>query len=887
MKKKSKKIDWGDEMAIAVRVLGKSILKFFGWVLSVVMTICLVGAITGLIAGGTFLLYVKNYLDTGIESFDNLAKDKNMTTMVSYIDDNGEIVELTSERLSASENRVWVKYSEMNKYLPNAFIAIEDKRFWKHQGVDFYGLAGVAVNMLSGGDLRGASTITQQLIKNVTGDDDVTIQRKAQEMIRALNLEKKYDKTEILEMYLNNIYLSQNCYGVGAAAYIYFGKEVSELTLIESAAIAAITQNPAKWDPIIYPEKNAERRNYCIQQMYEQGLITQEEYAAAYEKELILHIPDTDDSSGLTIHSWYTDAAQQEAVQLLMEAYGYSKPVAEKALLTGGFNIVTAMDPDVQAVLEKHFENDSDWERHDESPIQPECSGVIIDPSNGNVVALVGGRGEKLINLGLNYATQTKRPAGSSIKPLSVYGPGLEYGAFTYASVFDDVPINFGTETVDPDTGEIVYSNKHGYPKNAPDTYAGLTTVHKAVEVSKNTVAWRALVALGLQNSFEFLTQKVGLSTLIESQTLESGIVFTDIAYAPLAMGEFTYGVTVKEMTSAYQIFANGGVFNEERIVLQILDGDGEVIVDNKKESTIVMSAQNASIMTQMLKEVVSDGTATAITLDKVLDCAGKTGTTQANRDKWFVGYTPYYVCGIWFGYSMPRSLEKFNASKTVPILLWDDIMTEITEEYVEKDKNGEEPLKTLDLAPGVVTATYCKDSGKLLTDACRADPRGSRAEIGYFVSGTEPSTYCDVHMMVDYDTANKGVAVPGCKTESIIQVGLLNILRKFPFNITITDAQYTAQVLPPNYSYEGLTGTMPYYQNLLPDGFYAGRSGKEKFYHHICLVDPIEKETEPPMTEPPEILPPVMETLPIPDPVPEPSPDPGWDQPEDFTPSE
>ncbi|MBE6622045.1 MAG: hypothetical protein E7630_03725, partial [Ruminococcaceae bacterium] len=733
MKRRSKEINWSDEMAVAVRVLGKSILKFFGWVLNIFMTVCLVGAIVGLVVGGTFLLYVKNYLDTSLDSFDALAKEKKLTTMVSYIDEDGNVVELTSERLSASENRVWVKYSEMNDYLPKAFVAIEDKRFWKHQGVDFYGLAGVAVKMLGGGNLRGASTITQQLIKNVTGDDDVSIQRKAQEIIRAMNLEKKYDKTEILEMYLNNIYLSQNCYGVGAAAYTYFGKEVKDLTLIESAAIAAITQNPSWWDPILYPENNRDRRNTILEQMYEQELITQEEFASAYMQELVLNIPDVDEAEGMAIHSWYTDAAQQEAVQLLMQEYGYTKAIAEKALLTGGFNIVTAMDPEIQETLEKHFENDSKWQRVDESPIQPECSAVIIDPNNGNVLALVGGRGQKMINLGLNYATQTRRPAGSSIKPLSVYGPGLEYGALTYGSVFDDVPIDFGKETVDPETGEIVYSNAHGYPKNSPDKYQGLTTVHYGVEVSKNTVSWRALAALGLENSYEFLTKKVGISTLVESQVLNNGTVFTDIAYAPLAMGEFTYGVTVKEMTSAYQVFANGGVFNEERIVLQILGPDGEVIVDNEKKSSIVMSTQNASIMTQMLKEVVSDGTAkTAITLDKVMDCAGKTGTTQANRDKWFIGYTPYYVCGIWFGYSMPQSLQKFDkeysASKTMPMLLWDDIMTEITAKYVQMDADGVEKLKTLDLAPGVITATYCRDSGKLMTDACKADPRGSRA---------------------------------------------------------------------------------------------------------------------------------------------------------------
>ena len=851
MKKGSPKVNWSDELSGSVRVLGRVLLKVLGWMLSILMTVCLVGVIVGVIVGGAFMLYVKNYLDTSVDDFAVLAEDKAMTTSIYYIDDNGDLVELESERLSALENRVWVKYADMGDYLPNAFVAIEDKRFYEHDGVDWIRTIKVTLDYFLGGGSQGGSTITQQLLKNITGDDDVTIQRKAQEIFRALNLEKKYDKTEILEMYLNNIYLSQSCYGVGAAAYTYFSKDVSELTLIEAAAIAAITQNPSRWDPIIHPEQNRYRRDEVIQQMYDQGYITREEYVEAYGQELVLNPPDEDDEAGVTIHSWYTDAAQQEAVQLLMEEYGYSQVFAEKTLLTGGFSIVTALDPDIQAILEKYYEDDSYWERHDDSPIQPNSSAVIIDPTNGNVVALVGSRGDKNINLGLNYATQTKRPAGSSIKPLSVYGPALEYGIITYGSVFDDTPYNFGTETVNDD-GSISYSYAHGYPQNTPDTYQGLTTIHEAVRVSKNTIALKVVQALGLENSYNYLTQKLGISTLV------NGDVYSDINLAPLSMGEFSYGVTVKEMTAAYQIFANGGVYNEERIVLQILDSKGNVVVDHEKKSEIVMSEQNASIMTQMLKEVVSSGTASAITLDQQIDCAGKTGTTQNKRDLWFVGYTPYYVCGIWFGYSMPRSLDDFSA---VPVKMWDKIMTEVSAEVITQAKNGETTLKTLDPVPGVVTATYCKDSGKLMTDACRADPRGSRAEIGYFAVGTEPTEYCSTHVLVDYDKAHSGIAHPGCGDENIIQVGLLDVYREMPFNITIKDAQYTMQYLTDDYSYDGLTSSMPYYQNLLLKGYYTGKSGSS-YYNRICqyhLTNPVlpavPETTEPLVTDPPAIV--------------------------------
>ncbi len=857
MGKRSAKINWSDEMADAARLVGKAVLKFLGWVLSIFMTLALVGVITGTIVGGAFLLYAKNYLDTGVEDFDALLSEESRTTTVSYVDKNGQIVEIPSERLSAEQNRVWVKYSEMNDYIRDAFVAIEDKRFYSHQGVDWIRTARVTLDFLTGSGSAGGSTITQQLIKNVTGDDDVTIQRKAQEIFKALNLEKKYDKSEILEMYLNVISLSHGCYGVGAAAYKYFGKEVADLTLIESAAIAGITQSPYYYDPIYFPEHNAEKRNIVLQYMYDQGMITQEEFISAYQKELVLNI-STDENAQVStnIHSWYTDAARQEAVRLLQEEFGYTATFAEKVLLTGGFNIVTAQDPEIQSIVEEFYEGTDGWQMRDNSPIQPESSCVIIDPYTGNVVALVGGRGQKTINLGLNYATQTKRPPGSSLKPVSVYGPALEKGLITYGSVLDDAPINFGTEKIDPETGKKTYSNSHGYPKNSPDRYRGLSTINEAIRVSINTIAWRTLSLLGLENSYEFLTEKVGISTLVNNQVGAGGAVFTDVAFAPLALGQLSYGVTVKELTAAYQIFVNGGIYNEERLVLQILDSEGEVVIDNEKKSTIVISAETASIMTKMMQEVVKSGTAKALTIDKYVNCAGKTGTTENDQDRWFVGYNPYYVCGIWFGYSMPRPLKGFSSGSPMPVLAWDKIMTKVLQKYIDESKTeGGAPLKTFEMAPGIVTATYCKDSGKLMTDACRADPRGSRAEIGYFKAGTEPTEACDVHVLVNYDSKTKAIAVPGCPEENITQVGLLNIYRQMPFNIKITDAEYTMQALPFGYSYGGLGNGNPYYFNMLPPGFYSGYgSSKTSFYNHVCTLhrdNPVE--TEPPPVTPPE----------------------------------
>lgn len=857
MGRKSGNINWSDELAVSVRLVGKAILRFFGWVLSIIMTLCLIGVITGVIVGGAFLLYAKDNIDTSVDDFADLIKDKDLTTRVGYLDADGKYVDLPSESLSAGEKRSWVKYSDFNEYIADAFVVIEDKRFEQHKGVDWLSTIKVTIQYFTGQGMRGASTITQQVIKNVTENDDVTIQRKAQEILKALNLEKKYDKTEILEMYLNSVYLSQGCYGVGAAAYTYFGKEVKDLTLIESAALACITQYPYYYDPIINPQHNAEKRNLVLKYMYDQGKITQDEFLSAYEKELVLKVSEDDDEdTSASVHSWYTDAAQQEAVRLLRDKFGYSARIAEKALLTGGYTIVTALDPDIQAIVEDYYEN-AEWEKHDNSPIQPNSSCVIIDHSNGNVVALVGSRGRKTINLGLNYATQTRRPSGSSIKPISVYGPGIEANAVTWGTVLDDVPINFGTETINPDTGEKVYSNKHGYPKNAPDRYLGLTTVHEGVRNSINTISWRSLERLGLDNSFDFLTNKLHLTTLIESQTMSNGLTFTDKAYAPLAMGEFTWGVVVKEMVAAYQIFANEGIFNDERIVLKILDNDGNVIVDNEKKSEVVISAQTATITTKLLQDVVATGTAYKITLKKNVDCAGKTGTSESNNDKWFIGYTPYYVCGVWFGYSMPRSLNKFNSVSSAPVLAWDAIMTKVMQKYVDAAKNGGEPLKKFVDAPGLVQVEYCIDSGKLPTDACRNDLRkitepkkGNRIEKGWFKAGTEPTEYCDCHVMVEYDKVKKAVAMNGCPSENTIKVGMLNHLRVLPFNIQIADAQYTWQQVPDDYSYEGLTSSQPFYIKLLPAGFYTGYTKNGGYYNHACLTH-IKTEPDPPVTEP------------------------------------
>ncbi|MBQ4575759.1 MAG: transglycosylase domain-containing protein [Clostridia bacterium] len=837
-KPNGRETDWGNEVAGALKFAGRMILKFFSLIITVIMTILLIGLITVVIVGGAFAIYISSFVDASVDDFDKLSTSQNLTTRIYYMDYedptnriNGVPVEIEDQRLDSGENSLWASYQSMPKNLVNAFIAVEDKRFWQHSGVDWRRTASATFYFLIGKSSHGGSTITQQLIKNVTEEDDNTIQRKVQEIFRALNLEKIKDKTEILELYLNNIFLSQRCYGVQAAAYKYFGKDVSELTLIECAAIAGITQFPPHWDPYINPDNNARRRNAILELMLEQELITQQEFDSAYGKDLDLNMQGgTIEQQGTT--SWYTDQVIEDAITLLGETYGYTEQIALNMIYSGGLQIYTAMDPEIQNILEEIYVDDSNFP-YVEGLIQPESAFVIIDPSTGDVLGIAGGRGEKEAARLLNYATMTTRSPGSSLKPISVYAPALEYGYITYGSVLDDSPLNFGDTIIDEETGKEVYENPVAWPKNLPAVYRGLTTINSAVTRSVNTVSLRTLQRLGLDLSFDFVKNKLHIDSFIESATLANGIGITDKDYAALALGAMNYGLTVQEITAAYSIFVNDGVYTKPRTIIKILDSEGEVLIDNDVESSIVMSAANASIMTKMLQNVVTVGTATAITLDETIDVAGKTGTTSSDNDKWFVGYTPYYVGGIWFGYSMQKSLSSFPTSTCVTI--WDKVMTRVHQRIIDKAAAEGTELESFELTSDVVKATYCMDSGKLITDACKADPRGNRAEVGYFTRSTVPTQTCDCHVLVEYCSTGHGIASEMCPDSDIVKVGLIQAIRDFPVQVPIVDAQYIYRPL--------LSGVLPYsdskfpfFQNLLEEGHFAGISENVEYqYNRYC----------------------------------------------------
>lgn len=736
------------------------------------------------------------------------------TTRFYYLSSSGEQVEL-DETLKGSRKILYSNYGEIPKDLVNAFVAIEDKRFFEHKGVDIYRTLGAAANHFLGFEGRfGASTITQQLIKNVSGKNDITVKRKIQEILWAFDLEKKMTKEEILENYLNVINLSQGCYGVGAAADLYYSKPVSELTLSECATIAAITNSPTYYNPIRNPENNKDRRNLILDQMFEQKLIDESEYLEAYNSEIELNV--NEEAISQKVNSWYIDMVVDDVIRDLINTYGYSEDTAAKMVYNGGLRILTAMDPYVQKTMEKYYKNTANFKYKGEA--LAESSMIIINPYNGNVLGVVGSIGEKGANRIQSYATDAKRPSGSTIKPLSVYAPALESGIVNYATVYDDVPLEF-------------YKKGNGYklwPQNANMVYNGLTNVNYALKNSLNTVSIKVLYQVGVGKSFDFVKNKLGISSLIDGEITDAGYI-TDKAPAAMGLGQMNYGVTLRELTSAYSMLANKGETSRSRSYLSVTDSKGRELLVKEEKHEYAISSANACIMTKMLQNVITTGTASAITLDNIVDVAGKTGTTQNDCDKWFVAYTPYCLGGVWYGYEYPQPISK--RQKNAYLEIWNDIMTELHRSYFVPNMG----IKSFTLDSNVIKATYCKDSGKLMTSACYLDPRLNRAEIGYFVRGTEPKSYCDCHEIVEYDYDGGGVACEYCDYEGIVNVGLINIKRSFPMQIYISDAQYVCRHIPENIPIS--TDGSAYFSGVLGKNEYCGISNAQEQFNRGCNI--------------------------------------------------
>ena len=650
-------------------------------------------------------------------------------------------------------------YDDIPEYLKQAAVAIEDERFWTHRGVDWKRTLGAGVNLLFGFSSNyGGSTITQQLIKNITGDDEVTVQRKIQEVLRALELEKNMSKEEILELYLNTINLSQGCYGVQTAAQVYFGKDVNELTLAECASIAGITNLPSYYDPFVYPEHNIDRQKDILWKMHDLGIITDAEYERAKNEELsFMRDVEEEEDEPEEVQSYFVDLVIDQVIKDLQTQLGYSKEVATRLLYSGGLQIYTTLDPKVQSVMESVYTDSSNFQRL--AGITQPQSAMIVYSTDGDILGVVGGRGVKQGARVLNRA-KSLRSAGSSIKPLSAYSPALEEGLINPFTVMDDFPDLYTDQNgILVEHPEKFNGKLKAYPKNYYSGFKGRMTVRRAVELSVNTVAVQTVEKLGISKSYGYLENKYGFSTLVP--TSEKG----DMNYGSLALGGFYNGVSLLELTSAYTTFTNDGVHNKARCYTMITDGEGNVILDNSHRSTAVLSEKANYYMTYMLESAVKRGTSTAAKIDGIA-VAGKTGTTNSDKDRWFIGYTPYYVGGVWYGYDYPKEIK--GADGNPALKLWKLVMDQLHDglEDAEFDKPDE-----------LVSASYCTDCGGIPIDACRVDCRGdSHVATGYFWPGDKPKEKCTCHVMTKICADTGKLATPYCPNTK--DVSVMNISR-------------------------------------------------------------------------------------------------------------
>ena len=613
-----------------------------------------------------------------------------------------------------------VTYEQSPPKLIQAFVAIEDKRFYEHRGVDLRRTLHAAWQYVTrqGNAAFGGSTITQQLIKNLTGDTDRTADRKLKEIFMALDLERKVDKETILTSYLNVINLGGGCYGIGAAADAYFGKTVDALTLGECAALAAITNQPTLYNPRTHPDNNQKRRELILGEMRSQGYITSAEYEEALSQSVIL-CEEKRESPPMT--SWYTEMVMSDVQADLQSRCGYSREQAARLLSGGGLTIETVMDEKLQEILTEYYEEQTNF------PVglhgRPQSGMIIMDPENGKILAVAGAIGKKNAYYLQNYATDTKRPAGSVIKPLGVYAPALKEGLLTWGTVFEDAPAE--------------EKNGRPWPKNADGLYRGRVTVSDSIAHSLNTVAVTVAQRLGVAHAFDFLRNTLHMESLIPPD----GGHANDCTLSSVALGQQNGGVTVRELTAAYTVFVSGR-FYAPISYSRVLDREGRVLLENKIQGEPVLTAAEADMMTRLLEEVTERGTAAGLYLKERegVDVAGKTGTTQNNCDRWFVGYTPRLLAGVWMGYDYPMPMDDLKGNPCLGI--FDEVMGVCEGVY-----EGKPPKKAFDRHPSVIPVRICPLSGEIATPECyEAMGLLNPPQTGWYEEGTEPKDCCHLH---------------------------------------------------------------------------------------------------------------------------------------------
>lgn len=688
------------------------------------------GLLIGVIAAcvtTTNALTIEDLTTSSLTSFVYYADGSPIT----YVAEDGteEIIKLKG---SENVNRVLVDLEEIPEDLANAFIAIEDERFYAHDGVDLKRSLGAVVSyVVPGMQDFGGSTITQQLVKNASGDDASSIPRKIREAWRAYLLEQEYSKEEILEYYMNIIYMGKDVYGVQAAANAYFSKDVGDLNLAECAFLAGITNNPSKYGPLTTKGRNNayQRQITILDQMLKLEMITKDEYIEAIQTKLVFN-EDYVAHSAASVYSYFVETAIKDVRDKFIEL-GYTATEANRLIYGGGISIMTTQDKNMQAIVDKEFNDIHNFPAnhlYDSPSDMAQAAIVVMDQYTGQVKAIYGGYGEKTTRFGYNYATDAQRQPGSAIKPLLVYAPQIDQHIINLGMSITDEPV-----FMDPQDPE------REWPKNAYPYYMGTITLRFALAISCN------IAAVKLYQGHEAL----GLSYL-----KKAGIDRTSETHLSMALGGFTTGVSAMQMAAAYVPFANGnGVYYEPITFTKVLDKDGKVLIDNTPDTQVVYEdSQTASVMSYMLSAVVDSeygGTAGAANFTnnagEKVPIAGKTGTTSSVYDYWFVGYSGHYTTAVWYGYPKQTTMQESEAGAAVRI--WQKVMKQI---------HADLPIRSLTYGAVETGTNYriCKVSKQLATDLCKQEIRGNLTALECFVDGTAPTEYCTQHGPYEVCTA-------------------------------------------------------------------------------------------------------------------------------------
>lgn len=699
----------------------KGLCKF----LLTAFTICFVALF---IAGISLSIYIFTLASepTGI---DLKAKSLNQTSFIYIKDDEtGEFKEY--QTLYSTENRIWVDNQDIPQAMKDAVVAIEDKRFYEHNGVDWARTLSAVVNLATGEDTYGGSTITQQLIKNITDDNEVSINRKLREICKALKLEDEYTKDQILEAYLNVVNFGNNCQGVESAAQLYFDKSIKDCSIAECAAIAGITQNPSLWNPLVYPDNNKQRREIVINEMYDQGKITKSEYDNAMKESANMTFvgfknTKEDDDDNDYVQNWYIDQVFYDLREDLALYYNISEEAASEKLYTEGLKIYCAMDEKMQSYMEEAAQS------IDKSYDYDLQIGSVLMGFDGRVIATVGSSKKKTRALEWDRATHSKLQPGSSIKPVIVYPYAIDNKLLYYSSVVKDEPVDNWKD----ENGQLVSG-----PNNAYYGYKGDMLLPDAIEWSSNATAVQTMNLIGGPSvAYEQAVTKMGFKSLSEQDTQNTGA---------LSMGGMNGGVSVREMAASYNYLGNGGLYYEPYTYYYVTDSEDNIIIDNREAvPKQAYSAETASIMNRLLSYNVTNSAHTNAQYARISgwDIIGKTGTTDDDKDSWFCGLSPYATMATWCGFDHPASISNTSTSAR----FFSNVMAKYLEGKEQKEYN---------LSPNLVEAQYNPYNGLIVTTD---SPMGKY--IGYYTEDNMPA----MGGYYDYNAANSNYSYDNSGGES------------------------------------------------------------------------------------------------------------------------